>query len=322
MTQYRINQFIVGIFVLAGLVTLFVALALLTGRTGPTDTYYTLLDNVAGVKFGTQVVYEGYPIGQVENIEPTEADGKLRFQLALAIKKDWNIPKDSHAVISAPSVLSAKTILIRGGESTEYFAPGDNLPAIGSGSMFGALEDIAKTFADLSDKGLFPLITNLNKQVTTAGELISGDLKTLMNNLQATSSALQQETPVILNNVQAFTQDLARAGKQVDKALSQDNIAAVNRIVANADKTSAQLQAISQDIRTLLADNSPNVKATTDDLRFTLETVARHIDSMTHNLDAASLQLLEFSHQIRNNPSVLLRGTEAASGEEVRGPNE
>lgn len=322
MTQYRINQFVVGAFVIAGLVTLFIGLALLTGRTGPTDHYYTLLNNVAGVKFGTQVVYEGYPVGQVDSVEPFESDGKLLFRLTLAVKKGWRIPTDSTAVISSPSVLSAKTILIRGGSSTRYFAPGDNLPAIGTGSMFGALEDMAQTFADLSEKGLFPLITNLNEQVSTAGELIRGDLQTLVRNLQTTSTTLEAQTPVILNNVQSFTRDLAKAGKQVDKALSPDNIQAVERIISNADQTSAQLQAISADIRSLLASNSPNIKATTDDLRFTLETVARHIDSMTHNLDAASLQLLEFSHQIRNNPSVLLRGTEAASGEEVRGPNE
>lgn len=322
MTQYRINQFVVGSFVLAGLATLFIALALLTGRTGPSDRYYTLLDNVAGVKYGTPVVYEGFHVGQVESIEPDQSEGKLRFRLQLSVRKDWRIPTDSITLISAPGVLAAKSIMIRGGKATSYFEPGDTLPSVKGGSMFAALGDIAQTFADLSQNGLLPLISNLNEQISSAGALISGDLKSLVQNLQTTSTDLQQKTPAILNNVESFTNNLAAAGKNMEDALNAENMAAVDRILANADQTSARLANISKDIKLLLDDNSPNVKAASDDLRFTLETVARHIDSLTHNLDAASLQLLEFSRQIRNNPSTLIRGTEPASGEEVRGPNQ
>jgi len=322
VTQYRINQFAVGLFVLAGLVTLFLMLAMLTGRTGPTHSYFTVLNNVAGVQYGTQVVYEGYPIGQVQNIEPEPGDEGLQFRLELAVDRNWQIPDDSVTVVSSPSVLSAKTILIRGGKSQNYFEPGDTLPAIGSASMFGALQDMARTFADLSSNGLFPLITNLNNQITKAGDLLSGDLQALVANLRETSGELQTQTPDILNNVQAFSRDLAAAGKNIDRALNEDNLAAIDRILANADQTSARLAGISQDIRTVVTDLGPNIDASGKDLRFSLETVARHIDSLTHNLDAASLQLLEFSRQIRNNPSVIIRGTEPGSGEEIRGPNE
>ena len=134
-------------------------------------------------------------------------------------------------------------------------------------------------------------------------------------------NSLQSRAPAILSNVESISQDLANASKTVDGMLSADNAAAVDRIIKNADQTSNQLSAISRDIKTLLADSGPNVKVASDDLRFSLETIARHIDSLTHNLDAASLQLLEFSRQIRNNPSTLIRGTEPGSGEEVRGPN-
>ena len=66
MTNHRINYALVGFFVLVTLVTLIATIAVLTGRTGAVSTYFTTYENVGGIKFGTQVLYEGYPIGQVE----------------------------------------------------------------------------------------------------------------------------------------------------------------------------------------------------------------------------------------------------------------
>lgn len=322
MTQSNINQFVVGLFVLAGIATLFVGLALITGRAGPTDSYYTVLNNVAGVKYGTQVVYEGYPIGQVESIEPQETDEGMQFKLELAVEKDWRIPEDSTAAISSPGVLAAKTILIRGGRARTYLAPGDTLPAIGTDSMLGALDGIARTLSDLSTKGLFPLIDNLNEQITTAGELMKGDFQHLLSNLNAMSGDLQTETPVILHNVESFSRELAAAGKGMNRALSEENLEKLDRILDNADRTSQQLSQMSTEIRKLVSGIEPDVSAAGEDLRFTLDTVARHIDSLSHNLDETSLQLLEFSRQIRDNPSVIIRGSGPASGEETRRPQE
>lgn len=320
MTQSNINQFVVGLFVLACITTLFAGLAMITGRTGPTDSYFTLLDNVAGVKYGTQVVYEGYPIGQVESIEPQATEQGMQFKLELAVEKDWRIPEHSTAMISYPGVLAASTISIRGGKSRNYLEPGDTLPAEGTAGIFGALDDIAQNLSYLTTEGLLPLITNLNEQVTSAGDMIRGDLQPLMGNLRTASSELRSRTPGILENIESFSSDLAAAGESMGRALSRDNMEKVDRILVNADQTSQQLSQMSSDIRQLLSGIEPDVGAAGEDLRFTLETVARHIDSLSHNLDATSLQLLEFSRQIRDNPSVILRGTEPASSEENRRP--
>ena len=49
MTAFKVNLTVVGVFVVAALATLIVSLALLAGRTGPTDTDYTEFGNVAGL---------------------------------------------------------------------------------------------------------------------------------------------------------------------------------------------------------------------------------------------------------------------------------
>ncbi|MBM3581855.1 MAG: MCE family protein, partial [Alphaproteobacteria bacterium] len=81
MKASRINYFAVGLFVIASIVGLVVAIAVLSGRTGATDPYYAIYRNVTGVKFGTQVMYEGYPIGQVETVTPVPEAGRMTFRV-------------------------------------------------------------------------------------------------------------------------------------------------------------------------------------------------------------------------------------------------
>jgi phospholipid/cholesterol/gamma-HCH transport system substrate-binding protein len=55
-----------------------------------------------------------------------------------------------------------------------------------------------------------------------------------------------------------------------------------------------------------------------EDLRYTLQSVARHVDAVAQNLEATSRNLNEFSRVIRQNPGVLLDGSDppdVAAGE-------
>ncbi|MDP7667464.1 MAG: MlaD family protein, partial [Rhodospirillales bacterium] len=110
MRSGKVNYLIVGGFVIVMMTALVVSVALLTGRTGATDGYFTVYRNVTGVKFGTQVLYEGYPIGQVETVTPVEAEGGMRFRVEYTVREGWLIPEDSVAQIAAPGLLSALTI--------------------------------------------------------------------------------------------------------------------------------------------------------------------------------------------------------------------
>ena len=130
MQDSRINYVVVGAFVTGMIVALVVALSILSGRSGATDTYYTLYDNVTGIKYGTAVLYEGYQIGQVDTIEPTANSGVgaapgtnasakgVLFKVVLKVKRGWRIPEDSVARAAASGILSAMTVDIRGGPGT------------------------------------------------------------------------------------------------------------------------------------------------------------------------------------------------------------
>ena len=65
MRHQGLNYAAVGGFVIAMLVAALGAAITLTGGVGSHDRYGVVFDNVADVRFGTQVRYEGFPVGQV-----------------------------------------------------------------------------------------------------------------------------------------------------------------------------------------------------------------------------------------------------------------
>ena len=87
MRDHRMNYVAVGVFVIAMLAALIGVVSMMMGRTGASDAYHVVLDNVADVKFGTQVRYEGYTIGQVEHIEPIAEGAQMRFRIDVSVRK-------------------------------------------------------------------------------------------------------------------------------------------------------------------------------------------------------------------------------------------
>ena len=127
MYKQKINYVIIGFFVTAMLSAGVGSIALLAGRTGPADHYFIVLDNVADVKFGTQVRYEGYPIGQVEDITPEVEGAGMQFRVEISIQPGWRVPSDSIARIGGSSFLAAKTIDIDSGDSQVAVALGERI---------------------------------------------------------------------------------------------------------------------------------------------------------------------------------------------------
>ncbi|MGD8743061.1 MAG: MlaD family protein, partial [Granulosicoccaceae bacterium] len=89
MKHENINYLVVGSFVLAVLVAFIVVLGLITGRDGDTENYHAYYNSVAGLKYGTIVSYEGYQLGQVENVEPVQDKGKTRYKVTFSVQSGW-----------------------------------------------------------------------------------------------------------------------------------------------------------------------------------------------------------------------------------------
>jgi phospholipid/cholesterol/gamma-HCH transport system substrate-binding protein len=310
MTSFKINLTVVGAFVLAALVTLVLVLAVLAGRTGPTDTYYAEYANVSGLKFGSQVLFEGYPIGQVEQVQPMNTGGKARFQVELSVTRGWQIPEDSIARSTSSGVLAPQNIAISAGLSAAMLAPGATIRSASSASLQESFSSIAGSVDNLTDQALLPMVDNLNRQITQLGGIIDKDMGPLVKNANRFMAATAEHWPVIMRNAETVSGDLAGVSAQMENLLSKDRVEAIDRLIVNLDLTVQDLRQTSATLQQLMKNSGDDLKAGMQEFRYTMETLSRHAEPVAQNLDSTMLNLQEFSRSIRQNPGTLLRNTE------------
>ncbi|SDH45219.1 MlaD family protein [Roseospirillum parvum] len=336
MKTSRINYVMVGGFVLAMLAVLIVALSLMTGRVGGTRTYYTYYDNVGGVKYGTKVTVEGFPVGQVAEIIPeVESPGTApRFKLRLEVAEDWVLASDSLARIAASGLLAAVAIDIKAGESGKPIPEDGVIPSQQRANMFAALNEVASEITDLSQSSIRPLLQNLNNYVEALGGSLVGDAPTIVADLKTAAAALAEKVPEISQSVASFSRNLdqdvlgqgnrdslrstienTRVAAETFAALARDlrdlkgevatTVATLERMIGKADQTMTG-------VAEMVDGNQVAVTDTIEEMRYTMKAISRRIDTITYNLDGTARNMFEFSRSIRQNPGLLLGGSPPA----------
>ena len=322
MKSRKINYVIVGGFVIAMLAALTFSMAMLSGHSGDTEDYHVVYDNVSGVGFGTKVLFEGYHVGQVENITPVIEGGALHFRVDMSIIEGWHIPSDSVARKESGGLLSAVTIAISAGDNPEAIEVGEQIDAGISTSLFDVVSQVASDAGDVTRTGLKPLLENINKQVALLGVMLEDDIPTLLNQLSTTASVAAERAPVILADLESFIESLNATSAKVDEILNARNISLVNSSLENIEEGTGNFVAIAGDLQAtstnidsminaineVVSGNKDNLDKTLVDLRYSMESVARHVDAISRNLEGSSRHMYEFSRQIRLNPGLLLGG--------------
>ncbi|MGF1640644.1 MAG: MlaD family protein [Rhodospirillales bacterium] len=316
MKRARVNYVVVGAFVVAMIVALVGSLAVLMGRTGPTDGYHTVFRNVSGIKFGTQVLFEGYPVGQVEKITPVATDGEIGFRVDFRVQRGWRIPEDSIAAIVSPRLLAAVTIDITAGRSEAALAPGDRVAGRDGADVFAAMAMLAGEVADLTRGSLRPLLATLDEVVGTAGQLLASDGVALTAELRTLAETVNRRAPAILDNVERLTASLNDSGEQLQRLTSPDNRQKIEALIGSLQQTGTNLVALtgrvdrlSASLQGVIDDNRTDIRQSLANLRYVTESVARDIDAINQNLSGTARNMFEFSREIRQNPGALLGGT-------------
>jgi phospholipid/cholesterol/gamma-HCH transport system substrate-binding protein len=308
MKNDRINYLAVGAFVLVMFGLLLAVLYRLTGTRGDTDIYYAYFDNLSGLNRSAPVSFEGYPMGHILAIEPTQANGKTGYRLTLSVQEDWKIPRDSVARITAFSLLSEFVVDIHQGVSKDDLRPGDTLQGQQGGDFYSALNGVASDVSDMTRTGAKPLLGRINHLVDTVG------------------GTLENRVPALLKDLKTLLAKLDHNADALDAMLNKDNQQHVSRLLKNADaasvnllqlssdvnKTRAQLDQLLNNSNALIKDSTPQLRASVTQLRNALDLVADNIDAIMHNTEGTSRNMYELSRQLRQNPGLLL-GTKPPS---------
>ena len=292
------NYIIVGVFVIAMVAGLILWIALLSGGTGATDRYRIRYDSVLGLTAGgTQVYFNGFPIGKIESIEPTDEGAEKMFVLEVSVKRGWKIPEDSRAEITAAGLLSTNVVNIDRGASATYLEPGDVIPSREAANLMADLSETAAGFNHFLKESLKPQI-----------EVIVADLRGTMDQINALLSkentgrvgSILRNLEDVSQEVQGLTDGLGGTREQLDGAIQK-----VGTVLD-------QVGSLLVDVDRLIAENEDDLNASVADLHESLEALSRHTEAIATNLEAATRNMNEFSQQIREDPAVLLRGRETA----------
>ena len=330
MKRDNVNYLMVGSFVAVMAIALTVLLIAVSGRNGPTDSYYVLYNNVAGLNFGTGVFFEGYRIGQVEAIIPTPAASGMQYKLELSVRSGWQIPSDSVAMVASSGLISAVTIDIRQGKSPTPLKPGELLASQGQTDLFSVLNQVAGDFRALSQDGLMPVLKNLDTGITAVTQEIlkfrHDDLTPLVTMLH---ERLDKE---VLGGTIAIIKQLYESARGLQAVFSSANQARVVNILshvddvavnlnelirrveasrAEADKLLVALDSLAMDNRDEITSGVAAARVSMRELQVALKTVNAHLGQILSNLEGGTRNINEFSRTIRGNPARLLRNSEA-----------
>ena len=300
MKRDNVNYVLVGTAVLVAGVLLLVALAVITGRSGASTAYYTHYRNVTGLRYGAPVFYQGYRIGQVGAIVPERDAGpdgerRTRYKIELDVRRDWAIPKDSVARLTATGLLADVAVGISEGKDRAMAAPGAELAGAENADIFSAMNELAGQISQLTRSQISPLIQTLSQRVDS----ITG--------------AIDKGTPDIVEQSRKLLTHLNAVSVSLDDVLKPDNRAALGAILANTRELTQQLRDTQQKLDDALGqldsiarENRPGVRDAVADLRGVLEALSGRMDSISQHLETASRNFDEFSREVRKNPNRLL----------------
>ncbi|MBT5047204.1 MAG: MCE family protein [Rhodospirillaceae bacterium] len=323
MLNKNMNYGLLGLFVITMIAIAIGATIILSGRGGSYDRYVVLFENVADIKFGTQVRYEGYPVGQVEDIRPVARDGAMVFHLDIGVLEGWKIPADSVATIGSSTFLGAKTVDIRRGKAKASLAPGAQIASAPSPDMFAAMASIAGDFGELSKNSLRPMVERVAGLVANVDGLIANDFSQFVKSINMLAAGLQGEVPQIAHQLLTFSERLNKTLGSVQTMLSDQNVQGVGHVVSNVEQVSRKFVAISgtldgtlnqingivANVDRLVKTSEGQVNTALKDTQYILQSLARNIDNFNHNISGTARNMNEFSRLIRQNPGLLLGGS-------------
>lgn len=292
MKSDRVNYVVVGAFVLAMIGGIIVFIALLTGRTGGTDTYYTSYTDATGLKFGSQILYMGYPVGQVEEIKPELDENLVRFRVKLAISdkfKDWKVPSDSIARIRSAGLLAAVTIDIRAGESKDPLKPGDEIEGQEQTDVISAVSEAANTLKLLTNTSIKPLVENLHRYVTNFGSVLDERGGELITDLGILAREWSTRSPELIGRFISVSEEIKETSAQLRIIISDENAQKVGSAVDNLLRASENIAALTEDakqqIHVLLGpDTSQKVDRALVNISDASANIARLSEDVNQNL--------------------------------------
>jgi phospholipid/cholesterol/gamma-HCH transport system substrate-binding protein len=239
------REFKVGVFVLAGFMVMALVIFLIGEERhifGSKESYYTVFNDVQGLRRGSPVRMGGVDIGTVSEVAYGDdaKDARIFVHMSIVAAEARRIATDSVASIEGKGLLGDKMVVITVGSSGRRLPPGGEVkskPAEDLGQMMAKLGAVS----DKAEK----VMTNLEETTgALADEKLHEDLKAGVNSLSHILGSVDRHEGYI--------------GKLVGDPAEAERL---SRAVASLERTSDELQAATRNVNQILArvQNGPGL---------------------------------------------------------------
>jgi len=300
--KFRLGIFIV--FISALMIIFFVMVAgnkLMEKRDNYRIVYKEI--SVSGLQVGGAVKYHGISIGRVDEILIDREDIR-NVIVEISIKSGTPIKDDVKASLIPVGITGLLQVELSGGSNeAKLLKPGEEILA--GTSTFESISGKAEVLAGKLEKILDNLaeLTNKNNR---------NKLENILTNIDSMISENREPAANILTNIDSTTFYLVQLAEQSRKTVEKFNeilySERFNNILDNTEKFSTQIA--EADIQQLIIDFNKAVNQANDTLlHFDLTLLKSRQDFLQslETLKETMDYLNEFSRQISENPSILLR---------------
>jgi phospholipid/cholesterol/gamma-HCH transport system substrate-binding protein len=273
------------------------------------------LNNAAGLRQGSQVVFNGVPIGVIEKVQVVP-DTEYPVKVTARISEGVKIPASAQPNVNVPLIGGGSTLSL----DVQPAEPGQTvafIPDDGTAELHGTYRSMMQQITDQLSGRMQPLIDSLEKfaKLSETYSSLGDNLNELVKTQDPAAVAAGTEAP----NLRTAAQKLNKALDDIDAALAlakqwlgdeqlrADAKAAVENASALIEKAAAAVERythLAERLETNAADITGKLLPLADQLAGTLEDVRRVTKSATEGTGSISLML--------NNPDLYNSLTESA----------
>ncbi len=257
----------VGLFSFVGIVLLFAGFNFMKGFNflKSYSRYHIIYQNSAGVVKSTQVLINGFKIGQVEDVGFLTKGDASKILVTIAVDGDVMMPEGTIAEIVSSNILGNKVINIHLGQSNNIINPNDTL----TGKIEQDLSEIVAPIREKSEQ----ILTTLDKVLVSMNNVFdsSGTAKLSkgVDNLTGTLAHI--------NNIAARLDDLSK---------SQE--ARIAEMFAHTESIMHNLRNNNE----LISASIKNVKLITDSI------AASNLKSTINHVNTSLIEITALLHKI------------------------
>ena len=303
----KTQKFRLGIFIFISSILMILFIVLVAGNKlmEKRDNYYiTYKDiSVSGLQIGGKVKYHGIIIGRVDDIMIDKEDVR-NIIAVISVKSGTPLKSDIEASLIPVGITGLVQIeLIGGSNEADLLTPGSNITPgsssfqniTGKAEVIGEkLELLLNNLAEITNKAnqkkINRIISNIDNLIKENRE----EMNTILTNLDSTSTYLTE-----------LTKSTNETIENVNRILESEQL---KNVLANSEKFSETLANI--DLTKLIEQLNETVhqaNVTFKHVDLTLLTSRQDILETIENLKETIDYLNDFSRQISENPSILLR---------------